>query len=166
MIYKWRLPEKWASKDFIFYVKNASSLRNKQDALKLNISVFLIGRNLQFFKSHKFIMFSDRHQLSKCSFQWFDSIKITPAECFENLVTRLICIFCWSLHLISWKQFLQFSTWASCRRFDFGWAMMRNKHGTVKIVDLTHLVRYLQKSVAYMPEIDTFNEQSLFPILV
>ena len=75
-------------------------------------------------------MFSDRHQLSKSSFQWFDSIKITPVERLKGFVPRFFYIYCWSLHLISWKSCLEFSTRALCRRFDVGWAMLRNKHGS------------------------------------
>ena len=140
-IYKWIHSKQWAEKDFVFYVKGASSVRNKVEELTLNISLFTIGRNLQFFNCHELVMFSDRHQLSKSSFQWFDSIKITPVERLKNFVPRFIYIYCWSLHLISWKSFLEFPTKALCRRFDVGWAMLRNKHGTATIVETTHLVR-------------------------
>ena len=165
-IFDWILSENKAKKDFVFYVKGASSVRKKQDELTLNISVFTIGRILQFFNCHNFVMFSDRHQLNNSSFQWFDSIKITPVERLKNFIPRFIYIYCWSLHLISWKSFLEFSTWALSRRFDVGWAMLRNKRATVTIVDLTHLVREVWNSVAYMPELNTFNQQSLFPTLV
>ena len=79
-IYNWIHSKKWAKKDIVLYVKGASSLRNKQNESTLNIFFFAIGRNLQFFNCHEFVMFSDRHQLSKSPFQWFDSIKITPVE--------------------------------------------------------------------------------------
>ena len=117
-IYKWIHSKKWTKKDFVFFIKGSSSVRKKQDELTLNISVFTIGRILQFFSCQKFVMFSDGHQLSKSLFQWFDSIKITPVERLKKFVPRFICIYCWCLHLISWKSFLEFSTWALCRRFD------------------------------------------------
>ena len=139
-IYRWIHSKKWAKKDFDFYVRGASSVRNKQDELTLNISLFTIGRNLQFFNCHEFVMFPDRHQLSKSSFQWFDSIKITPKKRLKIFVPRFMYIYCWSLHMISCKSFLEFSTWILCRRFDVDWAMLGNKHGTVTIADLTHLV--------------------------
>ena len=52
---------KWAEKDFGLYVEGASSGRIKQDGTMLKLSVFTIGRNLQFFNCPKFVMFSDRH---------------------------------------------------------------------------------------------------------
>ena len=139
-IYRWIHSRKWAKKHFVLYLRGASSVRNKQDEVTLNSSLFTIGRNLQFFNCHEFVIFPDRHQVSKYSFQWFDLIKITPVKRLKKTVLRFMYNYCWSLLMFSCKSFLEFSTWALCRRSDGDWAMLRNKHGTVTIVDLTHLI--------------------------
>ena len=91
MIYKWIHSKKWAKKDFVFSVKGATSVRNKQDEIMLNISVFTIGRKMQFFNWHKFKIFSERHQLIKSSFEWFDSNQDYACRALEK--------FCPALHL-------------------------------------------------------------------
>ena len=90
-IYNWTHSKKRAKKDFVFYAKDASSVRNKQDELTLNISVFTIGRNLQFLNCHKFVMFPDRHQTEET---------FNPRVSFnQNYVSRALEKLCPALHL-------------------------------------------------------------------
>ena len=71
-------------------------------------SVFTIGRNLQFFNPHRLVKVSDRHQLLEIPFQWFDPINSYVSRAGEKFSLRVHYIYCWSLHLISWKMFLNF----------------------------------------------------------
>ena len=50
--------------------------------------VLSFGRNLQFFTCQKFVMFSDRHQLSESWLQWFDPIKNYVSRAVENFCPR------------------------------------------------------------------------------
>ena len=61
-----------AQNHFVLYVGDVFSLGNKKDEIMLKISLFTFGRNLQFFNCHDFVRFSDRHHLTKSSFQRFD----------------------------------------------------------------------------------------------
>ena len=83
--------------------------------------------------------------------------KLCQSSGWEALCPRFLLICCSSLYRISWKSFLEFSTSALWRRFGVSWGMFSNKHGTLPILNLTHLVRVLKKSVAYLHDKETWN---------
>ena len=83
-VYIWIHYTWWTKKGFVRYVEGLSSVRNSREEILLKISVFTIGRGLQFFNWHNFLMFSDRHQLSQSSFHWFDPINLHVSRAAEN----------------------------------------------------------------------------------
>ena len=77
-------------KSFVFYVEGAYSVWNNHDELLLKNFVCTILLKLQFLTCHKHAVFSDRHQLSESSIQWFDPIKqAMSGERLENFVPAL-----------------------------------------------------------------------------
>ena len=62
-------------KCFVLFLEGPSSVWKEHDLKMLEISVFTLGFNLQFFNRHEFVTTSDRCQLSESSFQRFDPIK-------------------------------------------------------------------------------------------
>ena len=118
----WVLSTKWAEKDFVLYVEGACSVRNKLDKLMLKISVFAIGRNLQFFNCHNFCKLFRQTSIDRIFIPmvWFNRNYVSRA--LEKFCPRASSTFIAGASLlISWMSFLEFSTW-SCRRcFDVGW---------------------------------------------
>ena len=75
---------------FVFCVEGAYSVWNNHDEILLKNFLCTILLRLQFSTGHKFAVFSDRHQLSELSFQWFDPIKIiVSVQRLENFVPAL-----------------------------------------------------------------------------
>ena len=141
----------WAKKTYFLCVKGASSVRNNQNELMLKIFVFTFGGYSQFSTCHKFVRFPDRYKLSESSVQKSPPVKMYVGRAVEKLCARASSTFiAQASNWFRWSRFLNFQL-ELCRRFDVSWAMLRNKHGTVPILSLTHLLRVLWKSVVYMP---------------
>ena len=151
----------------VLYVEGASSVGIIKVEIMLKIFGFIIGRSFAVALWPLICKFFKKASIQRAHFQWIMiQWKITSTEPLKNSIHMLRL----NLLLEPPPDFVEFYFWfrslALCRRFNVSRATLRNKHGRVLMPIWTLLVTAVEKSVQYVPEYETYNEQSLFPTLV